>query len=133
DDRRSWGILSGRFLRSRVDPHRRRQIGRLRTALDEPFGMRRVGRVEDLTPLVAHTSGLIEMHDGGRQKPKAAVAMLLVVPAEEDLPKCTAILNRSKTLRKLRTILQRFELRFGKRIVVGDMRTAMRFGDPEIR
>jgi hypothetical protein len=49
--------------------------------------MRRVGRVEDLTPLVARTSRLIEMHDGGRQKPKAAVAVLLVVPAEEDLPK----------------------------------------------
>jgi len=38
--------------------------------------MRRVGRVENLPPSVAHTSRLIEMHDGGRQKPKAAVAVL---------------------------------------------------------
>jgi hypothetical protein len=72
------------------------------------------------------------MHDGRRQKPQAAVAVLLVVPAEEDLPKGPAILDRSEPLRKLRTILERFELRFGKRIVVGDLRTAMRFGDPEI-
>jgi len=28
--------------------------------------------------------------------------------------------------------VQRFELGFGRRIVVGDVRTAMRFGHPEI-
>jgi len=53
-DRRSWGILSGRFLRGRVDPHCPWQISRVRQSLHEALGMRRVGRREHVLPLLAH-------------------------------------------------------------------------------
>ena len=69
DDRRAWGILSGRFLRRRVDPDRGRQIGRLRLSLDEPFGMRRVVRgSEHVLAMRPHRRGLADVHDGGREE-----------------------------------------------------------------
>ena len=132
DDRRSWGILSGRFFRGRVDPHRVRQIGWLWPALDEALGMRHVCGREHLLPMRADRGGLADMHDGGREEPQAAVAVFLVVPGKEDLPKRPPVLERSEPLWKLRTVLERLELRFRKRIVVRHVRAAVGLGHAEV-
>ena len=51
DDRRSWGILAGRFRR-RIDPHRVRQDFEARRALHEALGMRGVrGQARVMTDL----------------------------------------------------------------------------------
>ncbi len=70
DDRGSWGILSGRFLRRRVDPRGGRQIRGLWPALDEALGMRRVRGRQHLLPMRADRGGLAEMHDGRGGEPQ---------------------------------------------------------------
>ena len=57
--------------------------------------------------------------------------MLFVVPLKELLAKCAAVLDTAETIGKFRTILQRSELALRIRIVVGDVRPAVRLGDPK--
>ena len=72
-------------------------------------------------------------HDGGREEADPTVSMLVVVPPEEDLPEGTPIFEGSEALGILWTVLERSELRFSKRIVVGHMRPAVGFRHAEIR
>jgi hypothetical protein len=58
--------------------------------------------------------------------------MLGVVPTEKLLAMGTCILDRAETRREIRSVLQGLELRFGIRIVIRYMRTAVSFGDIEI-
>ena len=81
-------------------------------SVDEALRMRGVCGREDLLPLRANRGGLAEVHDGGREKAQAAVTVLLVVPGKKDLPKRPPILDRSESLGKLGTVLERFELGF---------------------
>ena len=67
--------------------------------------MRRVCGGEHLLALRADRGGLAEMHDGGREEPQAAVAVFLVVPGKEDLPKRPSVLERPEALWTLRTAL----------------------------
>ena len=60
------------------------------------------------------------------------MTMLFVIPAKKGLAKGPGILNRTEPLRKLRTILQRFELGFRVRVVIADMRATVGFGYPKI-
>jgi hypothetical protein len=46
----------------------------------------------------------------------AGVMVLVVVPAEEALAEGAAILERAEAIRELRTVLERFELRFRVRV-----------------
>ena len=132
DDRRSWGILRCRFFDRRVDPDRGRQIGRARRSVDEAFGMRHIRGGQHHGTLRAHRGGLAEVDDRRLQETEPAVVMLVVVPAKEQLAERAAIFDRSEALRKLRAVFERPEVGFGKRIVVGDVRPAVRFRDAEI-
>ena len=58
--------------------------------------------------------------------------MFLVVPAKKSLTESTTVLNAPEAVRELRPILQGAELAFRIRIVVRDVRPAMRLGDPQI-
>ena len=100
DDRRSWGILTRRFLDGRIDPDGRRQIGRSRRSVHEALRMGRVGGREYLLPVRADRGGLPEVHDRGREKAQAAVAVLVVVPGKEALPKGAPVRDRAEALRK---------------------------------
>ena len=112
DGRRFWVSLSGRMFRRRVDPHSGRQIGGEWPSVDEALRMRRVRERQDVLALRADRDGLAEVHDGGREKAQAAVTVLLVVPGKKDLPKRPTILDRSESLGKLGSVLERFELGF---------------------
>jgi hypothetical protein len=80
----------------------------------------------------AHRRGLAEVDDRRLQETEPAVMMVVVVPAKERLTERAAIFDRSEAVRKLRAVFERSELGFGKRIVVGHVWPAVRFGDAEI-
>ena len=55
--------------------------------------------------------------------------MLVVVPHEESTAETQSVLIAAKAIGKFGAVLHRLELAFRKRIVVGNMRPTMRFGD----
>ena len=57
--------------------------------------------------------------------------MLVVVPLEETTAELQCIFVASKSFGKLRTVLHGFELAFRERIVVGNMRPAVRLRDTQ--
>ena len=61
------------------------------------------------------------------------MVMVLVVPVEEFPAEASGILNAAEAFGKARLIFQRFEVAFGKRIVVGRVRPVMRPGDAQVR
>ena len=68
-----------------------------------------------------------------RKKVDAGMPMLFVVPAKEALAKLPCILNATKTLREIRPVLERLELRLGKRVIITCVGPAVGFGDAKIR
>jgi hypothetical protein len=94
--------------------------------------MRRVRGGEHVLAMRPHRRGLADVHDGGREEAEPTVMLFVVVPAEEILPERTAILDRPEAFGKLRTILERLDLRFRKRIVVRHLRPAVRFHHAQI-
>ncbi len=127
-----WGLLTRRFFDRWVDPDGGRQIGRLRRTIDEALGMHHVRGGQDHLTMRAHRWGVAEVHDRRREEPEPAVMMVVVVPPKEGLTERAAVGDRSEAVRKLRAVFERPELGFGKRIVVGHVRPAVRFGDAEI-
>jgi len=65
-----------------------------------------------------------------RHHADAGVAMLAVVPGDELLADFACVLDAGEVLGKLRSVLERFELRFGKRIMVGDVWTGVSLATP---
>jgi hypothetical protein len=74
--------------------------------------------------------GQAEVHIVGREQPEAAMVMLGVVPGEEDVPVGPGVWERAKPLRERGPILQRLELRFRERIVVGQVQLGHGCGSP---
>src|SRR5215204_2440846 len=103
DDRRSWGILAGRFRRW-VDPNRVRQDFEARRALYEAFGMKRVGG-HACTVTDVEVCGRASVVDVGRREiAQAAVMMRVVVPREEIVADAAAVRDRAEPIRKLRPV-----------------------------
>jgi len=73
------------------------------------------------------------VHVSRRKQRQRAVAVLMIVPVEKRLAKFTRVRETSERLRKLGLILQRLEVRFDVRIVVGNVWPRVRFGHPQIR
>ena len=121
DDRRSWGILGGRFRR-RIDPNRVRQDFTARRALHEALGMDRVGgqarAVTDLQD--RRRTAVVDI--GRREMAQAAVMMRVVVPREEIVADAATVGDRAEPIRKLRPVFERPKLGFGRGIVVADAR-----------
>src|SRR3954447_4450411 len=58
--------------------------------------------------------------------------MLVVVPGEELLAETARILNRAEAVRVFGSVFHGFEVRFGKGVVVGDVRPAMGLDDTKV-
>jgi hypothetical protein len=117
DDRRSWGILAGRFRR-RVDPNGVRQDFEARRALHEALGMRGVGG-QACAMTGPDDRGRAPVVDiGRRQIAQTAVMMRIVVPREEIVADAATVRDRAEPIRKLWPVFERPKLSFGKRIVV---------------
>ena len=60
---------------------------------------------------------------------KAAVIVLVIGPSDEIIAVRAGVFEGAKACRESRAIRQRFIIRLGVRIIVGDMRSAVSFGD----
>jgi hypothetical protein len=69
--------------------------------------------------------GAAFVNAGGRHHPDAAVPVLVVVPVKVATAEAARILDGPESLGKARAVFQRLELRFGVRVVVGNMRAAV--------
>ncbi len=77
-------------------------------------------------------SGLSAVDHGGRHQAKTRVMVVVIVPAEEALAESASILDGAKARRELRPILHGAELAFRIWIVIGDVRTAVRFNNAQV-
>ena len=119
-------------INGRIDPNGVGQAGRQRTLSFESLWIGEESRLQNFGPCLVYRSGLAEVDGVRGHVTDARVAMGLVVPPEEPLAMIAGILNASEAVRKIRPILQRFELSFGIRIVIRDIGSAMGFGDIQI-
>src|SRR6202051_5298556 len=60
------------------------------------------------------------------------MTMLGVVPGKECLAVSPGILNETETIREVRTIFKRLEVRFGEGVVIGNIRPTMSLDDFQI-
>ncbi len=67
--------------------------------------------------------------DHGRGQAQTRVVVRVVVPLKEGLAKVARIFDGAEAIRETRAVFKGAELAFRIRIVVGDMRTGMRFGN----
>ena len=117
DDRRSWGILAGRFRRP-VDPHGRRQRFGTGRPLHESLGMGGVRGQARAVPDREDCRGAGVVDGGRRQLGEPAVVVRIVVPREQIAADGARVCERAEPVRKPRPVLQGPELRFRERIVV---------------
>src|SRR5258707_7356743 len=92
-----------------------------------------VGSVENGASPVDGLMRQTVMDHSRREKSQSGMAVLVVVPGEEILREGASILEGSKTLREARSIFQSPEVAFRIRVVVGNVRATVGFGDPQIR
>ena len=125
----SWCVV---FFRRRVDPGLRRQNGRLRGSANESFGVSPLSLDEGLASSRGEFFRAPMMNDGWSHETDSRVPVFVVVVAEEVTAEQVSILDGTETLRELRAILQRLELRLGVGIVVRDMRSRVSLGHAEV-
>jgi len=125
---------AGRSLGSarRVDPYRRRWRTRMRRTAHEPFGMRLIRRIQHRLASCQHPLTLPVMHHRRGQQAERRMMMLVVIPRKERPRPGPRIRQTAKALRIGRMVFHGLKLRFGKRVVIRDVRPAMRFGDPQV-
>ncbi len=100
--------------------------------LDEAFGVGKVSGIQNTLAMSEDGWGLAMMKRGRREEADAGVVVLFVVPVEEVDGEGTGVLDRAEAGWEAWPILQGSELTFRVRVVVGDMRAAVGFGNTKI-
>ena len=116
-----------------VDPNLLRRGQRLGRLADEAFGMSAVGGGENGAPPFNRFRSQTIMNHSRREKTQSGMTVLVVIPGEELLGKRTGILKRPKSFRETGPVFQSPEVTFRIRVVVGNVRAAVGFGDTQIR
>lgn len=88
-----------------------------------------VGAFKRSLAQLADLGGVAGMDAFRSHHPDAGMMMLLVVPDEEGRAAGACVSERAKARRKAGLVFQSLELRLEVRVVIGDLRAAMRFGD----
>ena len=99
---------------------------------DKTVGMSLVGYIEHSLALSQNSGRLAEVDHCWRQQTDAGVAVLVIVPVEKFLAKGAAILYAAEAVREVRTVLERAELAFRIRVVIGNIGAAMCFSNAKI-
>ena len=110
DDRRSWGILAGRFRRP-IDPGGCWERFGPWWPLDEPLGMGGVRGQTGAVPDGEDRAGAAVVDVGRREIAEAAVMVRGVVPREQIAADAARVFERAEPVRKLGAVLQGPELR----------------------
>src|SRR6266508_602417 len=132
-----WDRSAGKLLRrlrwveGLVDPHLPGKLEGLGWLADEPLGMGGVGAVQDHGAGVDDLLGAAVVHVGRGQQRDPRVVVLVVVPAEEVLAEAAGVLDRAEPLREGGMLLQRLELAFRVRVVVGHVGAGVGLGDAQ--
>ena len=98
----------------------------------EALRMGQERRIKGDRALPGQFGGAAQVYGFWRHEADTGMPMLGVVPSEEGLAMRPRIFDRSEAVREVRTILEGLELRLGVRIVIGDVRTAMRLANLQI-
>lgn len=83
-------------------------------------------------------SGLLRLFcqtgmDGRRgEQADAGVVMVRVIPGEEALAEAPAVLDATKAVGEVGAVLERLELRLGKRVIIARIRPAVGLCHPKI-
>src|SRR5208282_1605997 len=72
------------------------------------------------------------MHLVRRHQANPRMVMVLIVPIEELTAEASGVLDAAEALWEAWLVLQRLEVAFGERIVVGGVRAVMRTGDAKV-
>ena len=110
-NRRSWGILAGRFRRP-IDPGGCWERFGPWWPLDEPLGMGGVRGQTGAVPDGEDRGGAAVVDVGRREIAEAAVLVRVVVPREQIAADAARVFERAEPVRKLGAVLQGPELRF---------------------
>ena len=76
--------------------------------------------------------GLAVVHLVWSDQADPGVMMILIVPVEEAAAEAFGVLNAAEAFGEAGRVLQRLEMTFGERVVVGDVRPNVRPGNAEI-
>ena len=76
--------------------------------------------------------GLAVVHLVWSHQADPGVMMILIVPVEEAAAEAFGVLNAAEAFGEARLVLQRLEMTFGERVVVGGVRPIVRPGNAEI-
>ena len=96
--------------------------------MDKTLWMRCIGSLKYLPTMFGHGLGLAVVDHRWGHEPQCTVMMIVVVPAEECTGPIACVLDRTKALWVIRTVLHRLELGFGVGIVIRDIGTRMSLG-----
>ena len=114
----------------RIDPHGIRHPRRDGHALDEPFWMSCISRLQDLLSLHRELAIQPPMHRSWRHQTKTAMSMLIVIPVKEPRRPLVRLRQAVEAVGIIGPILQRLELRLRKGVVIGGMRARVALGHP---
>ena len=115
------------LVQRRIDPDglgQRQRRGRL---VYKPFWTSHESGVECRLPRQQYLRCTAVVNHRRREHADARVVVFMVVPVEERFAESMAILLRAEPIGKLRPVLHRLELAFGKGVVVRHVRSAVRF------
>ena len=96
------------------------------SSANESIGTRCVGRVERGLALGQDLRRLTEVHAGRSEQLEPAVEMLVVVPREELPAEVAGVVVGVEAVGEVGMVFEGFELAFRERVVVGDVRSAVR-------
>lgn len=100
--------------------------------VDESFRMSCVSGLEDELALFNDLCSLTVVDRGRGWQSHSRMTMFFVVPREEQLAERAAILNGSEATRKFGSVFEGAKLAFRVRVVIGNVRTAVDFGDAQV-
>lgn len=87
---------------------------------------------ENVLPLLENLRRFSVMNGLRGEQSDPGVVMFLVVPGEESLRKGSGIFKGSESSREIGSVLECFELRFGKRVIVARMGPAVGLGNAQV-
>lgn len=91
-----------------------------------------IGCIENKLSAFTDGDSRAVVHHGRRHHSDSRVAVIVVVPGEEDLAECPAVLDAAEPIGKLGAVFRGAELAFRVRIIVGRVGSAVGLGHTEI-